>query len=475
MKCYRFVLLTSLFLLPVFFSCQKDDIISTSINGIEVGYQGGEFTISIQATAPWSVVANYNPPTAAERANFQQPVWYQPTASPVADTGWISLNVTEGNAGTYNVVVSVDPYYNHSRCGSVVFKLTDNSQFVVIPVYQLGQKDTDITDKLSDGMKRFFGNETVYFGDVLGIKELFLSGQKYDFMNDLVFFENLEILHCSGCGITSFTTKMPKLRYLECSDNGLTYLDPDLFPELEYLNCSNNPLTSFEILYAPKIWRLYCEGVPIKEFSPGPGLKELSCRRCGLEKLDLSQAVSLGYLDCAYNNLKELDASKTVASTIACFNNNDLSSLVLPEKDGLKNLYAYSCNLSGHLDVHASSIYEVSVSDNRLDKMSFSENAGINTIYCSDNLLKEIILPKAPNKLQEINCKNNLLTELGVVDKSFRRERYNLDGNPGKDGYFTIYVSDNESSYSTEYIVELWQWQWQGQDISVKVVTVPSV
>jgi Leucine-rich repeat (LRR) protein len=307
------------------------------------------------------------------------------------------------------------------------------------------------------------------------MKELFLNGQKFDFMNDLLLFENLEILHCSDCGIKSFATKMPKLRYLDCVDNSLTYLDPDLFPELEFLNCCNNPLTSFEIFSAPKIWKLYCDGVPIKEFSPGNGLRELSCRGCGLEKLDLTQAVNLGYLDCAYNNLKELDASKTAVSTLTCFNNHNLSSLVLPEKGVLEYLYAYSCDLSGHLDVHASSIYEVSVSDNRLDKLSFSENAEIKTIYCNDNLLTEIVLPQAPNKVDEIHCKNNLLTELGVIDKGFRRERYQLDGNPGKDGCFTIYVSDNENGYSTEYVVDFWEWQWQGQDISVKVVTVPSI
>ncbi|MBQ3916836.1 MAG: hypothetical protein II693_01720 [Bacteroidales bacterium] len=470
------ILWTSLLLVP-FFSCEKEDSISVSVNGLEAGYQGDSFTVSVQATSHWTVVANYQPPSASDRANYQEPVWYQPTGGPFTDTGWININVSEGDAGTTDVVINIDAYNKNSRGGSVIFKLTDSGKIIVIPVFQLGKQETDISDKLSSGMKDFLrknqGLESFYFKDILAVKELFLDGQTFDFMNDLVYFEQTWALHCSGCGITSFTSKMPSLTTLYCSDNLLSSINPDLFPELEFVDCSRNPLKTMDILSAPKLRRIFLEGVPLKELSLGPGLKMVSCRRCEMERLDLSQATDLEYLDCAFNNLKELDASRTQASTIDCHNNPGLNKLVFPEKDCVEYLYASSCSLSGQLSISSNTINEVSVSGNKLEKLSLN-GPNLEYVHCNDNSLTEIVLPNNTSRVLRLNCENNLLTELGVITDKFRWEGSSISGNPGKDGIFTLYVSDKVSSYYTESYVLSWQWQWQGQDISVKVVIVPS-
>ena len=452
-------------------------MISTSVDLLEAGFEGGRFTVTVQASSHWTVVANYRPPSAEERANYQEPVWYLPSGGPVTDTGWISINVSEGDAGTTDIVIDIDTYNKSFRGGSVVFKLTESGKVLVVPVYQLGKQETDISDRLSPAMKEFLkakhNFESFRYKDIFQIKELFLDGQTFDFTDDLVYFEQTWALHCSNCGITSFTSKMPSLTTLYCSDNLLTSIDPDLFPKLEFADCSRNPLKTMDILSAPKLRRLYLHGVPLKELSLGPGLIKVGCRECGLERLDLSQATDLEYLDCAFNNLKELDASRTQASIIDCHNNPGLNKLVVPEKDCLECLFASSCSLSGQLSISSNTICEVSVYNNKLEKLSL-DGPNLEYVYCADNSLTEIVLPKNTSRVLRLHCENNLLTELRGITEKFNWEGCSISGNPGKDGIFTLYVSDKVNAYYVEAYALHWQWQWQGQDISVKVVIVPS-
>ena len=72
--------------------------------------------------------------TEEEKANFQQPVWYQPIAGPVTETGWISINAAEGDAGTQTITIHAETCGSHPRRGSVVFQLTGLNQFLVVPV-----------------------------------------------------------------------------------------------------------------------------------------------------------------------------------------------------------------------------------------------------------------------------------------------------------------------------------------------------
>lgn len=340
-------------------SCKKEQTITVSLPIVEAGFLGGDFTLTVQATSHWTVKANYNPPTEEEKANFQQPVWYDPVPGPFTETGWISIDVAEGDAGTQTITIHVEACGSNPRRGSAVFKLTEHNQFLVVPVYQQGKLQTDISDKLSDGMKqhlsRVWGIETFTYENILKIKQLWLDGENFDFMDDLVYLENVYYLSCNGCGLTSFTAKMPGLKKLMICDNQITYLDPELFPQLQELYCNGNPLESTEIFSTPHMAMLDFSGVPVKEFTAGPGLWDLSCKNCGLERLDLSQASNLRSLICSENKLTEIIFPEhPVRHPFVYCNNNLLTGLGPcnldwentsaqgnPGKDGVFSFYVY--------------------------------------------------------------------------------------------------------------------------------------
>ncbi len=447
-------------------SCTKEDVLTVSQELIEMDYTGGDIQISVQSTARWTVVANYQPISEAERNNWQEPVWYEPIGGPFPDPAWIFFDVSEGGAGTSRITVHVDASKSYSRLGTVIFKLVDSGKLVIVPIYQRGKLDREMSDLLSPGMLQYLGGGKIYFTDILNIKMLGLSGQRFDFMHDLVYFENLEELQCNDCGLTSFTTRMPALKTLLCSDNQITVFDPGLFPELVLLDCSGNPLESVEIFDAPKLRTLYCERLPFKEFSFGPNLTTVACRSSEVERIDLSRAASLTELDCAFNSLKELDASKTKLSFLSCQGNPSLEKLVLPEGDYLEFLCAESCHLSGTLTICSENIADVSVGNNEFDRIVFPEKSRLSSLFCDNNLVREIILPKSYGyTYQGIHCENNLLTELGVIPSTYGLA---VSGNPGKDGVFNIYVSGSSTGFGFTT-----SWLWEGREVNAHIVEVP--
>lgn len=359
MKTNRLLLLSLSLVCCFCFSCKKEQTITVSLPFVEAGYLGGDITLTVQATSHWTVTANYNPPTEEEKANFQQPVWYQPIAGPVTETGWISINAAEGDAGTQTITVHVETCGNNPRRGSAVFKLTEYNQFLVVPVYQQGKLQTDLSDKLSTEMKQYLSRvwaiEEYTYEKILRIKELGLDGETYNFMDDLVYFESVYSLSCKGCGLTSFTAKMPGLTKLTISDNQITYLDPELFPRLQELDCSGNPLESTEIFSTPQMARLFISRIPLKEFKAGPGLWDLECKNCGLERLDLSQADNLRSLFCTNNKLTEIIFPEHPVRHpyVYCDNNlltglgpcnldwENTSAKGNPGKDGVFSFYVY--------------------------------------------------------------------------------------------------------------------------------------
>ena len=440
---------------------------------IESDYTGADITITIQATSEWKVVANYAEPSEYEKAAYQQPVWYNPSGGVFTDTGWIIPDIQEGEGGTTQLNVHVEATTGNSRCGSLIFRLLAEEQLVVVRVYQQGKQDRDMSDKLSAGMLQFLGPKNTTFGHILGMKSLYLDDQSFDFSGDLVYFENLQELHCANSGLSAIDVKMPHLRVLRMSDCKVKHLDPALFPSLEILDCSGNPLESLDILTAPKLQQATCSRISVKALSLGSQLMNVTLRNCGLERLDLSRAASLKELDCAYNDLVNLDLTSTVVSRLDCSHNDQLSSLILP-KDGLKWLSASYCGLSGSYSISMKDLMFVDLQNNRLEKLCFTESVSGCTIKCDNNQLKELVLPPVDGSGGwGLTCTSNLLQELGVIDAGqFSWKGSDVSSNPGRDGIFTIYVTEEPDSYWVAYLLD--RWQWQGQDIAVKFVVVPA-
>lgn len=470
MNHFRYFLVAILFLVAAVSSCKKEESISVSAEILEVDYVGDDFSVTIQASSHWTVTPNYS----TAWTDMVGPGWWTPGLGQTTDTGWISCSVSEGEAGTTRVDVHVEASTANSRYGSLVFRLTaDEQKYLVVRVYQQGKLDRDMSDKLSPGMVQYLG-KNIYYRDILSIKSLWLTDQPFDFSADLVYFENLEELRCNNSGLTAIDISMPKLRVLWLDGCKVRRLDPDLFPALEELFCSGNPLESLEILKAPKLKSAYCGNIRAeKELSLGPQLKYVSVTDCGLERLDLSQASGLMELDCSYNQLKEVDVSALKVSRLDCNNNPQLSSLKL-SGDYLKVLYASSCNLSGSFTIDAKELMLASLQNNKLEKLSFTEVTSDCSILCDNNLLTEIELPRIKgNGSVGLTCTHNLLQGLRIADsEKFAWKGSDVTLNPGKDGIFTIYVSEEPDSYWVSYLIQ--DWQWEGQDVTVQFVIAPS-
>ena len=159
--------------------------------------------------------------------------------SGTAGNGWIHFDRTEGESGPVQLTVVVDESQGYDRKGSVVFVLEENL-YHTVPISQHGKLNREMSDLFSPAFWEFIMSRhlvhqaldrdvgKVYYSDVLNIKKLDLSGQTFDFMADLAFFERLEELNCSNCDLSVFTTPMPSLQVLICNTNQLKELDPAL-------------------------------------------------------------------------------------------------------------------------------------------------------------------------------------------------------------------------------------------------------
>lgn len=470
MRTVRFFLPVCLSLAAAFTSCKKEESISVSMTMLESDYLGDDITMTVQATSHWTVVANYKGLSAEEIANYQQPIWYLPYGGPSPDNGWIIPEILEGEGGTTQLVVHIEPSTGNSRMAWLVFRVTADGQVLSVPVYQQGKLDRDMSDKLSQGMKEYLGTEHPTFSRILEVKILNLNDKSFDFSSDLVYFENLEQLWCQNSGLSAIDVKMPKLQYLWMADCKVKRLDPEDFPALYLLDCSGNPLESLDILKAPALQLATCGRIPVKELSLGPQLQSVDIPECGIERLDLSRAGNLKELDCSGNNLKEVDLSATQVYRLVCSNNPQLSSLSLSEEP-LVVLQASSCNFSGTFSISSKDLYILDLRNNKLDKLIVSGDVTTCNIYCDNNQLTELVLPHvAVSGGLGLTCTNNLLEEVGVIDpRSFAWEGSNVSLNPGKDNVFTMYVTEEPTSRDLWYMPLTWQ--WQGQDVSVQFIT----
>lgn len=474
-------MLGCLFVVLVILSCKKDPTMRTDIDSIETDYTGGIFSIEVDSNAPWKVVANYGVG---------------------AGNGWIHFDRTEGESGPVHLTVVVDESQGYDRKGSVVFVLEENL-YHTVPISQHGKLNREMSDLFSPAFWEFIMSRhlvhqaldrdvgKVYYSDVLNIKKLDLSGQTFDFMADLAFFERLEELNCSNCDLSVFTTPMPSLQVLICNTNQLKELDPALFPSLKKLVCrynefsefdpdafrsleeldiSGNPIRSIDIS-SSRLTTFCAACTPLKELVVGPSLEILTCGESEIERIDLSNAAALWTINCDRCHLKELDVSHIDPGWLDCYSNPDLHSLILPERQSqLMYLLCSSCRIEGELTVNSPVIRDVDCSDNRLSRLTITAESAPWDVTCQDNLLEELVIENT-SELYELKCRNNLLTSLGILPNSIRWQLLTYEGNPGKDGVFTVFIKGDVSNYNMMVYLSS-SWTWNGETVTTRTVKV---
>jgi len=180
------------------------------------------------------------------------------------------------------------------------------------------------------------------------------------------------------------------------------------FEGLEIMYCDNSGLTAIDVEM--------------------PRLRVLEMSGCKVKHLDPALFPELEDLGCAWTSLESLDIlTAPKLRTAFC------------EGVPVKEL-----SLGPQLRV-------VSLRDCGLERLDISGAAG----------------------LVELDCAYNNLEELGVIDSGkFWWGSSDFSVNPGRDGVFTVYVTEDPGRSWENYTRR--DWKWKGKDVTVRFVEVPS-
>ncbi|MBP3349283.1 MAG: hypothetical protein J6L03_01445 [Bacteroidaceae bacterium] len=129
-------------------------------------------------------------------------------------------------------------------------------------------------------------------------------GVELSSIKGIEYFENLEVLNCSGHNITELNlSNNTKLVDINCLDNSLTTLNLSNHEKLVTLNCSHNPITNLDISSCSELECLHCRDTKLSEIdlSNKRSLKVLDIGFCLLQRLDVSQNKELEQLVYSFN------------------------------------------------------------------------------------------------------------------------------------------------------------------------------
>ncbi len=136
------------------------------------------------------------------------------------------------------------------------------------------------------------------------------------------------------------------------------------------------------------------------DLSKNINLRSLNCFEMDIETLDLSKNVLLERLDCEGTLLSQLDLSNNVELTEVSISQSNLKSINVNKLHKLKRLWLYGNKLTS-LRIHAPEVKldELSCRNNLLTDIYFYSEETCNTLSCSDNPLpfSELVTIKAPN------------------------------------------------------------------------------
>ena len=262
----------------------------------------------------------------------------------------------------------------------------------------------EITDYYSD-----YGNEP-YLKSLQGIE----------------YFTALTELNCSGNGLTFLDVSGCKsLTKLNCSNNKLTLLDVSKYTALTSLDCSKNQLNSLDVSQNTALTELICgaNSLGTLDVLSNTALTSLDCSKNQLISLDVSQNTALTKLICGANSLGILDVSNNKALISLGCNSNLLSSLDVSKNTALTSLVCGGNQLET-LDVSSNkALTSLDCSRSRLSSLDVSNNTALTELNCSNNSLETLDVLKN-TALTSLDCGNNPLGALDVSKNTALTELY---------------------------------------------------
>ncbi|MEC3905531.1 T9SS type A sorting domain-containing protein [Tamlana sp. 2201CG12-4] len=222
---------------------------------------------------------------------------------------------------------------------------------------------------------------------------------------DLTANTNLEVIECSGAGLTSINVGgLVALTKLRVGGNSLTTIDVSSNTALTTLNCTHNNLSNLDVSSNILLQELRFTNNTLTniDVSVNTDLKSLYCNENNLTSLDIQNNTKLTALDCAENSLTALDVSLHPDLISLSFNNTSINSIDLSNNPNLKVL---ECNNTGLTSLNINSnvqLIELYLNDNQLTELDLSNHLMFEYLECRNN------------NLQSLNVKNGNITETEI-------------------------------------------------------------
>ena len=336
--------------------------------------------------------------TQGESLTFTTSTAWTSSIEPSSASSWLSINPNSGTtAGTYTVVVNLEPNYTSSdRTANIIITCSETSMKVHITQKAANENEPGSDPNANISMRTAKSGEVrlgiggsgemiIDWGDGTSLEQYTLSNSRpYTHTYSIA---SSRIISIYGENIT----------YLDCSGNQLTNLDVSNNTALTYLNCEDNQLINLDV-------------------SKNTALTGLSCNNNPLIGLDVSKNTALGTLYCGNNQLTSLDVSNNIAVEILECSNNQLTSLDVSKNTKMRTLFCRNIQLTS-LDV--------------------SKNTALGTLYCGNNQLTSLDVSKN-TALCKLDCSRNQF-ETDALETLFGTLRI-LDI---YDGICFVYIRDN--------------------------------
>lgn len=249
--------------------------------------------------------------------------------------------------------------------------------------------------------------------DVSSIFKLELSNKKLKSLNGIEHFISLTELYCNN--------------------NNLTELDLSRNINLDIVKAKNNKLTKINVSHCSKMTELY--------------LAENQ-----LTTVEIGDLKSLLTLDLSRNPISSLDIPEGLKISRLLLRSAELSSLNLSNLKSLIFLYIIDSKNLERLDL--SNLPKL------LQAFLDGENPGSSSLSS--------VTFGGNNDLALLSIKNGNFKSLDI--KKLNLTRFNCEGNPGKNGKFTVAAKFNGSASSTENIPSNFtqkDWTYKGNTVSI--------
>ena len=205
----------------------------------------------------------------------------------------------------------------------------------------------------------------------------------------------------------------------------LNSLDVSNNMSLEYLNCGYNHLTSLDVSNHMVLKNLYCyyNQLISLDVSNNTALEYMACQNNQLTSLNLNKNTALGALNCNSNQLTTLDVSKNTAFIILKCGSNQLKSLDVSYNTALGCLDCNSNKLTS-LDVNNNTaLTALECYNNLLTTLDVSNNTALTGLHCNSNRLMSLDISNNA-ALTSLECYDNQLAILDVSNNTVLRYLY---------------------------------------------------